>query len=59
MNLSQVGFPTSDNITFNGMLGMLQKREVDLCIYRIAKTQFRANIADFLSPITKVIILNH
>jgi hypothetical protein len=44
----------NDNITFNGMLGMLQKGEVDLCIHRIAKSMAREKVADFLLPITKV-----
>jgi hypothetical protein len=36
------------------MLGMLQKGEVDLCIYRMAKSLTRDKVAEFLFPITKV-----
>ncbi len=47
---------TRDNLTFNGMLGMLQKGEVDLSIYRMARSKVRERVADFASPITKVLL---
>jgi len=39
------------------MLGMLQKGEVDLSIYRMARSNVRERVADFALPITKVLLL--
>jgi hypothetical protein len=53
-NEGHVGILQKDNVSYTGILGMLQRGEADMSIYKIARSLVRDKVADFTSPIIKV-----
>ncbi len=41
----------SDNVTFNGLVGMLQAGKIDLIVAELSVSELRARVCDFLIPI--------